>query len=321
MGIPRGAARLLLEECRRRPFSGRLLQLGRSTIYFTQKELERWAAKHEVALRPPRRPGLSHDPRLARQGCIDDSTFFTQLGFEEVRSCDVSDWEGADYIFDFNRPAPAELVGRFDAVLDLGTSVQIFHLPQVLANFHALLRERGRVIHAAVPSNNHIDLGFYMLSPTLFYDYYGANGYTIDCAYLCQYYPYWHRDRFYSAPWKIYRYEPGCLDHLSYGRVGGKQLSIFLVATREPGATCDAIPQISHFVRRWAVYREAGSGELAAGEIRPDPRSLRSRLERKAESLFAAYPLLSRLYRPLKRVKERILRTLPRRMPPLIARY
>lgn len=322
MGIPRGAARLLLEEHRLRPFSGRLVQLGRSTIYFTQRELERWAAKHGVALRPPRETALSHDPRLARQGYMDDRTFFSQLGFDEVRSCDVSDWEGADYIFDFNQPVPPELVGRFDVALDLGTSIQIFHLPRVLANLHALVRPGGRVIHVAVPSNNHVDLGFYMFSPTLFHDYYTANGYAIECAYLCEYFPYWHRGRLYSPPWNIYRYEPGCLDHLSYGRFGGRQAAIFLVATRQPGSTADVIPQVSHFVRRWAVYRSVGgSGEIAAGEDLPDPHSLRSRLERRAEELFATYPLVGRLYRPLKRIKERIRRLLPRRMPPRVARY
>ncbi len=321
MGIPRGAARLLLAEHRRCAFFGRLLQLGRSTIYFTQRELELWARKQEVALRPPHRPALSHDPRLAEQGCIDDRTFFSQVGFDVVQSCDVSGWEGADYIFDFNRPVPAELVGRFDAVLDHGLLAQLFHLPQALANLHALLRVGGRVVHAAVPSNNHMDLGFFMISPSFFHDYYLANGYGIDASYFCETFPYWHRSRLYSAPWKVYRYEPGCLDHLNYGRYGGKQAAIFLVATRRSDSTCDTIPQASHCVRHWAAYEAAGPAGIAGAENHPDPGSLGARLERIAERLFAASPLLSRLYRPLKRVKEKILRTLPRRMPPRVGRY
>ena len=42
MGIPRGSARLLLDEHRQRPFSGTVLQIGRSSVYFTRRELETW---------------------------------------------------------------------------------------------------------------------------------------------------------------------------------------------------------------------------------------------------------------------------------------
>ena len=177
MGIPRGTARLLLEEAKRRPFSGSLLQLGRSSVYFTQEELERWAGLHGVELSPVDEVSLSHDPRLARQGCLSDESLFRQLGFDRVHACDISDWEGADVIVDLNRPVPEEHAGRFDAVLDPGTTIQIFDLPRVLGNLHRFLAPEGRVIHAAVPSNNHMDLGFYMACPTLFWDFWGANGY------------------------------------------------------------------------------------------------------------------------------------------------
>ena len=177
-----------MEEGKRRPFAGTLLQLGRSSIYFTGGELARWARLHGYALRDGVPERLSHDPRLAAQGCIDDKTFFGRLGFDQVRASDINTWEGADHIFDLNRPIPAELEGAFDVVFETGTIVQIFHLPHVLENLHRLLRPGGPVIHCAVPSNNHMDLGFYMLSPTFFSDYYTANRYRIETIYLCGYF-------------------------------------------------------------------------------------------------------------------------------------
>ncbi len=318
MGIPRGTARLLLEEGKREPFHGTVLQLGRSSVYFTMGELAGWARRHGVDLKPVESIELSHDPRLAEQHCLGDETFFEMLGFDRVESCDISDWEGAHHIHDLNRPIPEELEERFDAVLDPGTILQVFHQPNLLENLHRLVKVGGRIIHAAVPSNNHVDLGFYMFSPTYFHDFYSANGYRIEYEYLCQYYPYWHRGRLYSAPWKIYRYEPGCLDHLSYGRFGGKQVAIFMVATKTEASSGSVVPQLGQFVRSWQEFEEKRDDPQAvAGETHRDHRTLEAFVERQ----FAAHPALSRAYLPVKRFREWLRRLLPRRMPPLVARY
>ncbi len=305
MGIPRGSARLLIEEARQRPFSGRILQLGRSSLYFTESELEGWARSHGFDLKPAE-PSLSHDPRLAAQGCMGDETFFKRLGFDRVESSDIAEWEGADHIFDLNQPLPPELEGQFDAVFETGTIVQIFDLPQVLANLHKLLRPGGRVIHCAVPSNNHMDLGFYMLCPTFFSDFYSANGYRIDAHYLCEYYAYWHGGRLYSDRWKIYRYEPGCLDALSYGRYGGAQAATYLSATRTATATGDVAPQLGQYRESWAHHQGRDEATGSAGD-RSD----------EAGGLSAA-PWAVPLKRGFEAVRRRLL---PRRMPPLIARY
>ncbi len=267
MGIPRGSARLLLLESKKRPFSGRVLQLGRSSVYFTQSDLESWARTDDVALKAPQTAARSHDPRLARQGCLADTTFFEQLGFDSIESCDVEPWEGAEHIFDLNEPIPDDLAGCFDAVFETGTIVQIFHLPQVLENLHRLLKPGGRVIHCAVPSNNHMDLGFYMLCPTFFADYYNANGYTLDASYLCEYYAYWHRGRLYSDRWKIYDYDPGSLDALSYGRYGGAQAASFVIARKTETSTSGVIPQLGQYRRAWEKHSEPERDpNLSAGQ-------------------------------------------------------
>lgn len=307
MGIPRGVGRLLLDEARERPFQGSLLLLSRMTVYFTLGELRTWAKTqgvrlHEVEPRP------SHVANLAAIGCIDDVTLFRALGFSEVRSLDVSSWEGADFIADLNLPLPPELHGRFDAVFEAGTIQHVFHLPQVLANIHALLKEGGRAIHGMATSSNHVDHGFYMYSPTLFHDFYSDNGWQIDAAFFYEFAPFWHRHRFESAPWKIYRYEAGCLDALAYGGMGAAQLALFFAVTKKSGARADVIPQQSYFRRFWP--------------------------EAEAEHAKAAPPVADRallegpgwraIDRPLllaKRFRQWLRRQLPRRLPPLHARY
>ncbi|MEM1245758.1 MAG: hypothetical protein AAGA81_04585 [Acidobacteriota bacterium] len=306
MGIPRGSARLLLEEHKRQPFGGTVLQFGRSTVYFTHEELRAWAGAHGVTLRDVE-TRLSHDPRLAAEQCIDDHTLFESLGFDRVTSSDIEEWEGADYIFDLNESVPEDLEGQFDVVFETGTSVQIFHLPNVLTNIYKLLKPGGRVVHAAVPSNNHMDLGFYMLCPTFFSDYYAANGWQIDSHYLCEYYAYWYRGRLYSDTWDIYQYEPGCLDGLSYGRYGGKQAATFLVATKADEATSGVNPFLGQYRQTWQEFSESG-GEGAAGLKQDD-------VARQSEPGGA-------LGRVAKRMAETVRRRfLPRPMPRRVARY
>jgi hypothetical protein len=300
MGVPRGTARLLLDEARERPFRGRLLELGKMTVYVTASELERWAAAQGATLAAAGEPELSHLPALARLGCLSDRDLFRRLGFAEVESADVSDWEGADRILDLNEPVPDALHGRYDAVFEAGTIQHVFDQPRVFANLHALLAPGGRVVHGMAPSSNHVDHGFWMYSPTLFHDFYSANGWRIESLCFFEFSPFWHRGRFHSSTWKIRRYTPGCLDHLAYGGFRARQVGLFVVATKRPGATAHRAPQQGWFARHLAP---APPRAATAPPLSPGARALDA------------------LLLPLKRLKTRLARLAPRRLPPIVARY
>ncbi|MEO1085142.1 MAG: class I SAM-dependent methyltransferase [Acidobacteriota bacterium] len=307
MGITRGSTRLLLDEHKRRPFSGSLLELGKMFVFMDDKELSRWATTHGVDLREGIDCRASHDPVLAAQGCMDDCSFFERLGFDDVTSLDAAPWEGADLIADLNEPIAADLQDRFDVIFEGGTLHSIFHLPNVLSNVHRMLRPGGRMIHAMTASHNQVDLGFYMLSPTFFVDYYAANGWRLETMLLCEHLAYWVGGKLETGPWNIYRYETGCLDHLSFGRYGGKQLSIFAVATKTDESTSDLIPQQGYYRELW----------------NQDPAERLARQRARAQEV-AAKPWLyqSALFSAYKRMTERVRRSvLPRRMPPRVARY
>lgn len=304
MGIVRGSARLILDEARRLPFSGTVLELGRMAVFLRQDELTSWARSQGVTLADVPELTLSHEPRLATQGCLSDTSFFRLLGFDEVVSVDVSDYEGADVICDLNQPVPTELHGRFDLVFEGGTIQHIFDLRQVFANIHDLLKTGGRVIHAMSPSNNHVDHGFYMFSPTLFADAYSSFGYEIERLLLFDFVPIWYRGRFFSNRFRIYRYEPGSLDHLSYGRWGNRQTGLFVVATKKAGASTARIPQQGHYRSMWS----ASQGRPPAAPPEP-PKEER------------AYTHAPRLVLAWKFLRELLRRYLPKKMPPTVARY
>src|SRR5205814_1882285 len=109
----------------------------------------------------------------------------------------------ADVLFDLNcGDLPEELKESFDVVLDPGTIEHVFHIPHSLKNIFHMLRLGGRVIHIS-PSSNHMDHGFYMFSPTFFWDYYTANQFDLSFVKIIRYKPQW------VFPWKIASYSPG----------------------------------------------------------------------------------------------------------------
>ena len=101
-------------------------------------------------------------------------TFFSQFGFSDVETLDVSTYEGAKHIFDLNADdLPRHLESRFGAVLNGGTLEHVFHIPNALTSITRMLTTHGHVIYV-VPCNGWIEHGFYQFSPTLLFDYYAA---------------------------------------------------------------------------------------------------------------------------------------------------
>ena len=314
MGISRAVVRLLLEEKRRQPFTGSVIQFGKQAVYLTQAEVEHWARVHAVPLAKPSEISLSHDPALARFGCIDDRTFFSELGFSDVRSCDYADWEGCDFTQDLNLPLRGDLKGRFDAVYDPGTIQHVFDVPQMFLNVFDFLRVGGRAIHAMAPSQNHVDQGFFGFSPTFFWDFYTANKFRLECLYLLEFKPLWYLGRFQPAVVKVYRYTPGSLDAVSFGGLDASQMCVFVVATKTAESTGHVIPQQGMFREFWPQdapkrIHHAGLGTGAdAG-----PLTWRERL--------ALNPAVAWAYLAAKRIKREVRRTFFRKMPPLVAKY
>lgn len=298
--MARGAARLLLDECKKRPFHGSLLQLGRQNIFFTMKDLRKWADYHHVSLADIQKIQKSEQAELAELDFIDDKTFFTALGFEKVHSCDASDYEGATFISDLNEPVAAHMHDRYDVIIDGGTAEHIFHFPNVLKNIHNMLKVGGRVIHFS-PSSNHVDHGFYMFSPTLFHDYYTANNYRIETLYIIEYTIDHEID-----PWRIYNYVPGSLAHLSYGGFGKGLLGIHCVASKTEDSTDTVVPQQHVFIKEWQ---------------KPTERDEKHFIERKTR--YAKVKLVLKRVPPLYRIVRKAKRKLRSsgKLPPMVAKY
>lgn len=240
MGISKGTAKLLLNEQSKREFSGSILQLGRQTFYFSEQEFSQWAEKMNTEL-------ADSDEKHPKDEIISDTLFFKLLGFEEVFSADYSNYENPDFIFDLNNPVPEEYHNRFDVIYDGGTMEHCFNTFQVLKNIHLMLKRGGRVIHSS-PSNNHVDHGFYMFSPTLFADYYNANSWKVHTLNIFKY----TRGHIYE-PWLIYDYTPGCLEFYAFGGFNDdKLLGIWSICEKTGSSTKDVIPSQGFYTKTWS---------------------------------------------------------------------
>jgi SAM-dependent methyltransferase len=245
MGLGIGAITLLLEEDRRRPFGGSVVTLGRQSIEATGGRL--------AALL------LAFGKTWPETAVPDDETLLNALGFCEVVSLDASDFERPTRLLDLNSPeTPPDLVGRFDVVLDSGTLEHVFHLPNALAHVGRMVRPGGRIIHLA-PSSNYFDHGFYMFSPTLFFDYYEANGARVEAAKLV-------RHAADGTTWDVFDYDPQGWNRIGVGGLDGKAYLFFIVVTAPDRAVPQRIPSQSYYVDAWR--RAAGDPMRGQGGVR-----------------------------------------------------
>ena len=263
MGFIRANIIPILKEHKRRPFSGQLLCLGQPDVYFNYDHLRRMATTVHVDLSPGVTVTPSPNEHFASLGYISGETLFKSMGFEAIHALDFSEFEGAAIIHDLNSPdLPDALCERFDVIIDHGTLEHVFHIPNALQNLFRLLKTGGRLIHSA-PTSNLVDHGFYMFSPTFFYDFYTTNRWEINNIYVVSMTP-----RQETEPFFYTEYEPGSFDSVSYGGLGPGMYFTLTFLTKTADSTGHLIPQQGAYRRdpRWAT-------SIASPAEEPAPRA------------------------------------------------
>lgn len=109
-----------------------------------------------------------------RGGYADD--ILRQFGATSIDALDYSDFEGATYTGDLNKPI--DLGRQFDTVMDFGTTEHVYSPASSLENCIRFCKRGGRILHS-VPTNGDCGHGFYQLSPELFLALYSErNGFS-----------------------------------------------------------------------------------------------------------------------------------------------
>ena len=285
MGISLSAAKMLMEVGKPEGFSGSVLQLGRQNLYFGSEDLERAADRMGFRLRPADPEPLVGNKFLPEAPLVvGDRFFFKALGFDEVHSCDASDFEDPSFVFDLNSETlPPDRKNSYDLVVDGGTLEHVFHLPNALKNIVGFLKPGAMIVHMA-PVHNYFEHGFYCFNPTLFHDYYSANGFEIISSHLVRS----GRDARAKLSQRV-NLLPAQVEFRHYCQAGSLDdncYSIFFVA-RKKGA-CDGaiIPQQSAYLDAWAGdMRDGESGR----QRKSTARRLLKKISKRNKSLLMLY--------------------------------
>lgn len=160
MGIDHNALQFLRFAAKHARF-GRVATIGRQSLDPTDKEV-----CSLIGANPQNR----HE-----QYC--DTLLLEHFGATCVDSWDYSDYEGANYIADMNKPLN-ERLATYDTVIDAGSLEHVYNAPQALQNVSELCCDGGQILHM-LPGSNYCGHGFWQFSPELFFSLYcEANGYT-----------------------------------------------------------------------------------------------------------------------------------------------
>src|SRR5437867_3957392 len=112
MGLDINTVQLLIDARTRGAELGEMLTIGR-------QQLNVYPAKMVQILRKHGLPCKAFLPSAPQSKFAEPC--FQVLGCKQIYSLDASDFEGATFVHDLNRPLPAELKERFDTVFDGGT--------------------------------------------------------------------------------------------------------------------------------------------------------------------------------------------------------
>ena len=105
--------------------------------------------------------------------------FLVHSVFSEVHAIDVSEYEGADLIYDLNLSLPELLNEQFDYVVDNGTLEHVFCATEAVKNAARICKKGGWIVNVT-PAAGYTNHGFYSFSPRFYNDFYENNGFWID---------------------------------------------------------------------------------------------------------------------------------------------
>ncbi len=182
MGISIYALHFLLHEHAYRPISGNLLTIGKQGVPLDANVV--LSTIESFGITPKNKEfeidtaNQHQDQHRNTSTQITDASFFASFSDCKVQSADISDYEGADYVFDICGSVPEDLKAKFDFIIDGGSLDNVFDPFRMLANMTEMLAPGGRMFIYAW-SNSH-PTAYAKVSPDWLMDYFAVNEFA-DC--------------------------------------------------------------------------------------------------------------------------------------------
>lgn len=99
-------------------------------------------------------------------------------------SWDISSYQGATKLWDFNNPLPPDHP-TYTAVIESGTLEHIYNIPQALRNIIDMVEVEGHII-GFIPADKYLDHGLYQIQPRLIIEVFSRkNGWKMqECSIM-----------------------------------------------------------------------------------------------------------------------------------------
>jgi len=170
---------------------GRTVVVGRQGLFASPPLLRELFVRHRLPIRAADEEFF----RLERTEWAD--ALFTALGAEPLEFLDQSDYEGATFLHDLNRPISAAWEESVDTVLDSGSLEHVFDVKTAIENYLRMVRVGGTVMLLDMPAVNFCGHGFYQFSPEFFCEVFSArHGFELRTLALA---PEWGYAPFYTV--------------------------------------------------------------------------------------------------------------------------
>jgi SAM-dependent methyltransferase len=186
MGLPTYIGEMLFAENAYKPIKGNVGFIGRQTTYLRPASLDYLSARYKHAPAPNLTPEYDERTKAGQRGrgsFITDRYLMKYLGAKSFKSIDVSDYEGADIVFDLCGKLPPKLKGSFDFIFDGSCLDNVFNPAAALSNISRLLKPGGRAM--LLNHGTWLNAPYTIMSPGWYFDFFVVNGY-VDCQiFLC----------------------------------------------------------------------------------------------------------------------------------------
>lgn len=293
MAIDHSRLRAIIKLIRDYKISGSVLTIGVQDIMDTHENIEKLIA--ENGLTPRRIPADKRKFRMSKGQRIFKELFklenpmhgddlFYMLGFDKVDTLELFDDDDPTIIHDLNNPLPAELVGKYDFVLDIGCSEHIYDLHQSMKNLMDAAKPNGVVCYYLPMLGWHNEC-FYNFQPPLFFDAFSANGFGEMKLWLNYFPKYYLRDKG-KTKWLEYQYG----DRTKFRKA--LHYTHLLFAARKQ-KQMDFVKPLQAYYLQWF-----GKEQLESGAVRKtDETESHYMLENLPQPIVKMLPVLIPIYR------------------------
>jgi len=199
MPITRHLAKILITESKHKPLGPEILLLGRQTVFLTPDQAQQIVVSLGCDLRntPITYSTTSDSPKNT---FISDKSFFSLFCDSEVLACDVSDYEGADLVFDLSSEIPKSCTSRFDFIYNGSVLDNIFNSARALSNSSSMLKASGVAFH--YEGMLHLGGAYVKFTPEWFFDYFAINNFTECQSFVCTF------NDVHESDWLLHEWRP-----------------------------------------------------------------------------------------------------------------